>query len=103
VSFLRPRRGGAAAGPARLPRRPNAGLLRRERRALLAVRESRVRELGGLTAEMYRLGAWRDDLLEERCAEIAGIDARLADIAALLQRRGAPGPEPEGEPAPREG
>jgi hypothetical protein len=43
-----------------------------------------VRDLGGLAAEMYRYGAWRNDLIQERCAEIAGIDARLDDIEALL-------------------
>ena len=34
--------------------------------------------------EMYRRGAWRDDLLHERCAEVIGIDARLAEIDELL-------------------
>ena len=53
------------------------------------MRESRVRDLGGLAAEMYQYGAWRSDLLEERCAELAGIDARIADIDALLGRRDA--------------
>jgi hypothetical protein len=65
-------------------RRPHPGLLRRERRALLAAREDRLRDLGGLTVEMYRRGAWRDDLLHERCAEVIGIDARLAEIDELL-------------------
>jgi len=89
VSLFRRRRGSAPT-PARAPRRPNAGLLRRERRALLAARRGRVAELGGLAAEMYRYGAWRADLIQERCAEIAGIDARLDDIEALLH--GRPGP-----------
>ncbi len=65
-------------------RRPIPGLLRRERRALLQAREERLRDLGGLTVEMYRRGAWRDDLLHERCAEVIGIDARLAEIDELL-------------------
>jgi len=78
------RRRGRPAPAARLPRRANASLLRRERRALLAVRTTRVLDLGGLAAEMYRYGAWRNDLIQERCAEIAGIDARLDDIEALL-------------------
>jgi hypothetical protein len=65
-------------------RRPNPGLLRRERRALLRAREERLRDLGGLTVEMYRRRAWRDDLLHERCAEVIGIDARLAEIDELL-------------------
>jgi hypothetical protein len=65
-------------------RRPNPGLLRRERRALLHAREERLRDLGGLMVEMYRRRAWREDLLHERCAEVIGIDARLAEIEELL-------------------
>lgn len=65
-------------------RRPHPGLLRRERRALLKAREDRLRELGGLTVEMYRRSNWRDDLLHERCAEVIGIDGRLAEIDELL-------------------
>ena len=34
--------------------------------------------------EMYRRSAWREDLLHERCAEVIGIDARLAEIDELL-------------------
>jgi hypothetical protein len=74
----------AASKPMAPARRPNPGLLRRERRALLRVREERLRDLGGLTVEMYRRSAWREDLLHERCAEVIGIDARLAEIDELL-------------------
>src|SRR3954454_17654814 len=66
------------------PRRPQAGVLRRERRALLRAREDALRDLGGLLVEMYRRGGFRDDLLAERAATIVGIDARLAEIDALL-------------------
>jgi hypothetical protein len=66
------------------PHRAHAGLLRRERRALLKAREAALGELGGLLVEMYRRGGFRDDLLAERAAAIVGIDARLAEIAALL-------------------
>jgi zinc-ribbon domain len=66
------------------PHRAHAGLLRRERRALLKAREDALSELGGLLVEMYRRGAFRDDLLSERAAAIVGIDARLAEIEALL-------------------
>jgi hypothetical protein len=66
------------------PRRPHAGLLRRERRALLKAREDALTELGGLLVEMYRRGGFRDDLLAERAAAIVGIDGRLAEIEALL-------------------
>ncbi len=65
-------------------RRPHSGLLRRERRELLEVRDERLRDLGGLTVEMYRRASWREDLLHERCAEVIGIDARLAEIDELL-------------------
>jgi hypothetical protein len=66
------------------PRRPHAGVLRRERRALLKAREEALTELGGLLVEMYRRGGFRDDLLAERAAAIVGIDGRLAEIEALL-------------------
>jgi hypothetical protein len=65
-------------------RRPHAGVLRRERRALLKARADAVSELGGLLVEMYRRGGFRDDLLAERAATIVGIDSRLADIETLL-------------------
>jgi hypothetical protein len=66
------------------PRRPHAGILRRERRALLKAREEALRDLGGLLVEMYRRGGFRDDLLAERAATVIGIDARLAEIQTLL-------------------
>ena len=69
----------------------DAGILRRERRALIKAREERLRDLGGLLVEMYRRGGFRDDLLAERCADIVGIDARLAEVDDLLHaRRRAP-------------
>jgi hypothetical protein len=66
------------------PRRPQPGVLRRERRALLKAREDALRDLGGLLVEMYRRGGFRDDLLAERSATVVGIDARLAEIEELL-------------------
>ena len=66
------------------PRRPQAGVLRRERRALLKARDDALRDLGGLLVEMYRRGGFRDDLLAERAATVVGIDARLAEIEQLL-------------------
>ena len=66
------------------PRRSHAGVLRRERRALLKARGDALSELGGLLVEMYRRGSLREDLLSERAAVIVGIDARLAEIEALL-------------------
>src|SRR3954471_14665317 len=76
------RRSGEAEGIS--PRRPHAGLLRPERRMLLRAREDALRDLGGLLVEMYRRGGFRDDLLAERAATVVGIDARLAEIDALL-------------------
>jgi hypothetical protein len=66
------------------PRRPHAGALRREQRALLAVREDKLRDLGGLLVELYRRGSSREDLLSEGCSELVGIDARLVEIDELL-------------------
>src|SRR5437762_708341 len=40
-------------------RRPHAGLLRRERRALVQAREAALRDRGGLPVEMYRCGTFR--------------------------------------------
>jgi hypothetical protein len=62
-------------------------LLRRERRALVQAREDALRDIGGLLVEMYRRGGFREDLLAERAATVVGIDARLAEIAELLQSR----------------
>jgi hypothetical protein len=81
VALLRGRDDGAEGVE---PRRPHAGLLRRERRLLVRARESELRDLGGLLVEMYRRGGFRDDLLSERAATVIGIDARLAEIQELL-------------------
>jgi hypothetical protein len=75
------------AAAARQGRRPHAGLLRRERRELVAARDQKLQELGGLLVEMYRRGAFRDDLLQERCAQLVGIDTRLTEIEDLLHGR----------------
>jgi len=85
VALLRGRDDGAEGVE---PRRPHAGLLRRERRLLVRARESELRDLGGLLVEMYRRGGFRDDLLAERAATVVGIDARPAEIDDLLQNRG---------------
>ena len=67
------------------PRRaPSAGVLRRERRALLRAREERIRDLGGLMLEMYRRGSFREDLMGERCAEVLVLDERLAELDRML-------------------
>ena len=77
-----------AAAPATPPPRrrpaPPAGELRRERRALLRLREERLRDLGGIALEMYRRDRFREDLVLERCAELIGLEARIHELEALL-------------------
>jgi hypothetical protein len=63
---------------------PPAGQLRRERRSLLALREQRLRDLGGLMLEMYRRDQFRQDLLVDRCVELQRLEERLAELDALL-------------------
>src|SRR4051794_37965616 len=63
---------------------PPAGQLRRERRSLLAVREQKLRDLGGLMLEMYRRYQFRQDLLVDRCVELGHLEERLAELDALL-------------------
>ncbi len=63
---------------------PPPGVIRRERRALLRVREERLRDLGGLILEMYRRDRFREDLLAERCNELLGLDARMHELDEML-------------------
>ena len=74
------------AASARAVRRalPPAGQLRRERRALLQLREARLRDLGGLMLEMYRRDQFRQDILVDRCAELVTLEQRLAELDTLL-------------------
>jgi hypothetical protein len=75
-----------AAPAPRVVRRalPPPGQLRRERRTLLQARERRLRDLGGLMVEMYRRDQFRQDLIVDRCTELARIDERLAELDTLL-------------------
>lgn len=71
--------------------------LKRERKALLLVREERLRDLGGLTLEMYKRDRFNAGLVVERCAELVAIEARVQEIDALLDgtvsmRTGGGGP-----------
>ena len=68
----------------RKPPAPAATELRRERRALLLLREERLRDLGGLTLEMYRRDHFNEELILERCAELVAIEARVSEIDARL-------------------
>ena len=80
--------------PPRPQRRPAppASELRRERRALLRLREQKLRDLGGLSLEMYRQDRFREDLLLERCAELIGLEARIHELDVFLGAVGrAPG------------
>jgi hypothetical protein len=86
-----------SARPAGPPRRalPHPGQLRKERRALLRVREERLRDLGGLMLEMFRRDQFRQDLIVERCDELVALDERLQELDTLLAaavsvRRAAP-------------
>src|SRR5579884_4053871 len=63
---------------------PPVSQLRRERRSLLQVREQRLRDLGGLMVEMYRRDQFRQDLLVDRCVELARLDERLGELETLL-------------------
>ena len=74
---------------------PSASRLRRERRTLLRVREERIRDLGGLVLEMYRRQGFRQDLVDEQCAELVSLEDRLHELDSLLAvaasaRRAAP-------------
>src|SRR5258707_11855310 len=77
---------------------PPAGQLRRERRALLQLREQRLRDLGGLMLEMYRRDQFRQDLLVDRCAELQHIEEQLADLDTILPAAALPGPTPPPPP-----
>jgi len=68
----------------RRPPAPAASELRRERRALLLLREERLRDLGGLTLEMYRRDQFNETLVVERCAELVALEARVSEIDALV-------------------
>jgi hypothetical protein len=86
--------GHAAPAPRRRPL-PPPGKLRRERRALLNLREERIRDLGGVVLEMFRRDRFREDLLFEQAAELMNIEERLLEVDALLaaataSRRQAP-------------
>jgi hypothetical protein len=63
---------------------PPARELKRERKALLGVREERLRDLGGLALEMYKRDRFSAALVVERCAELVAIEARIHEIDSLL-------------------
>jgi len=91
VPFLRRRKatseGESPPTPHKRRPAPPPGTLRRERRALLRLREEKLRDLGGLALEMYRRDRFREDLLLERCADLIGLEARIHELDALLGDR----------------
>jgi hypothetical protein len=50
----------------------------------MRLREQKLRDLGGLSLEMYRRDRFREDLLLERCAELIGLEARIHELDLLL-------------------
>lgn len=74
--------GSAVASPSYVV--PPVRELKRERKALLLVREERLRDLGGLTLEMYKRDRFNAGVVVERCAELVAIEARVQEIDALL-------------------
>ena len=63
---------------------PPARELKRERKALLEMREERLRDLGGLALEMYKRDRFNATLVVERCAELVALEARVQEIDSLL-------------------
>jgi zinc-ribbon domain len=62
---------------------PTPGAIRRERRALLAMRDDQLRDLGGLIFEMFRYDRFNEELVRERCTELLDLDERLAELEEL--------------------
>ena len=48
------------------------------------MREERLRDLGGLTLEMYKRDRFNAALVVERCAELVAVEVRIAEIDGLL-------------------
>jgi hypothetical protein len=87
---------GTTPGESRAYDVPPPRELKRERKALLEMREERLRDLGGLALEMYKRDRFNAGLVVERCAELVAIEARVQEIDALLDgsalvRRGGGG------------
>ncbi len=64
---------------------PSPGTLRRERRSLLAARDERLRDLGGLLVEMFRQDRFNEELIRERCSELLDLDRQLEELEQVLQ------------------
>jgi hypothetical protein len=62
-------------------------LMRRHLRGLEAQREESLRDLGGLTLEMYRRDRFNSKLLWSRAAELAAVDDEIRLIQRGLEER----------------
>jgi len=78
---------GKAAAPSRRRYLPPPSRLRRERRALLRVREERIHALGGLVLEMYRQDDFRQDVIHGQAAAIVALEGRVREVDRLLAAR----------------
>jgi hypothetical protein len=68
--------------------------LLRERRTLIADREERIRDLGGVMLELYRRGEAREELIRSVCDEILAIEQRLNAIDEVVTGTGDPNGAP---------
>jgi rubrerythrin len=78
---------GNAPAPSRRRYLPPPSRLRRERRALLHVREERIHALGGIVLEMYRQDDFRQDVLHDQAAAIVALEERVREVDRLLAAR----------------
>jgi hypothetical protein len=62
----------------------DVGRLRRERRRLLKARERNVRDLGGLTLEMFRRDRLKPTLLQRRASDLLSIEATVYEVDEAL-------------------
>jgi predicted amidophosphoribosyltransferase len=71
---------------------------------IVKAREERIRDLGGLTLEMYRRSNFRDQLLIEQCREIVALEQRLRELDSMLEAVATAGRAPStcecGAPVP---
>ena len=51
----------------------------------MKARDERIRDLGGLTLEMYRRSSFRNELLVEQCREIVSLEERLHELDSMMQ------------------
>lgn len=74
----------APTPPARAPRPPSTGQLRRERRRLWDERQETVYHLGGLAFDLHKRALPGEELVARRAEVVREIDARIATIDEQL-------------------